>query len=71
MAFSIDYFENRQRHKYLPKGYKTYEEWLGVYQVVNYCIPNPKRLISQNNEVRYYKKCVPTSYRRENIKSWN
>ena len=56
MAFSLDYFENRQRDQFLPKGYKTYEEWLGVYQVVNYCIPNPKRLISQNNEVRNYKK---------------
>ena len=68
MAFSIDYFENRQRHKYLPKEYSSYEEWLGVYQLVNYCIHIPNRIITQNNEVSNLQ-CVPTSYCGENLKS--
>ena len=54
MAFSLDYFAYIPTDQFLPKEYKSYEEWLSVHQLVNYCNQNTRllRLITVNNEVK-------------------
>ena len=55
MEFSLDSnFEYKQTDQFLPKEYKSYEEWLSVHQLVNYCNQNTRllRLITVNNEVK-------------------